>query len=107
MQEHRGRDDVGPVVDATTPDLDLVEYIVVSVSELSRTTGVASAIKALVESSRIRILDLVGVVASRDGRFTAVEPELLSGLAELRSVEGEVGGLLPSRAERCTRARRR
>lgn len=94
MQEHRGRDDIGPVIDAAIPDLDLVEYVVVSVPELSRTVGVAPAIKELVESSRIRILDLVGVVASPDGRFTAVEPELVSGLAELRSVDGEVGGLL-------------
>ncbi len=29
-----------------------------------------------------------------DGRFTAVEPELVSGLAALDNVDGEVGGLL-------------
>ena len=52
------------------------------------------ALKQLVESAQIRILDLVGVVTELDGRFTAVEPELLSGLAALDSVEGEVGGLL-------------
>ena len=94
MQEHRDSRDGGSVVDGATPDLDLVEYVVVSVPELSATVGVASAIRELVESAQIRILDLVGVVTSPDGRFTAVEAELLSGLAELRSVEGEVGGLL-------------
>ena len=94
MQEHRDSRDAGQVVDGATPDLDLVEYVVVSVPELSSTVGVASAIRELVESAQIRILDLVGVVTSPDGRFTAVEAELLSGLAELRSVEGEVGGLL-------------
>ncbi len=94
MQEHPDSGEAGQVVDRTTPDLDLVEYVVVSVPDLSSTVGVASAIRELVESSRIWVLDLVGVVSSPDGRFTAVEPELLSGLAELRSVEGEVGGLL-------------
>src|SRR5690242_14688948 len=94
MREQPDIGEAAAVVGAAPPDLDLVEYVVVSVSELSSTVDVASAIKALVESAQIRILDLVGVVASPDGRFTAVEPELLSGLAELGSVEGEVGGLL-------------
>ncbi|HEU5036445.1 MAG TPA: DUF6325 family protein [Nocardioides sp.] len=77
-----------------TPDLDLVEYVVIAVPELSSTVDVASALRELVESSRIRILDLVGVVTGPDGRCSAIEPEQLSGLAELRDVEGEVGGLL-------------
>ena len=94
MQEHPGTADAAQGVGGSTPDLDLVEYVVVSVSELSSTIGMASAIRALVESSQVRILDLVGVVTTPDGRFTAVEAELLSGLAELRSVDGEVGGLL-------------
>lgn len=75
-------------------DLDLVEYVVIAVPELSSTVGVAAALRELVESSRIRILDLVGVTTGPDGRFSAIEPEQLSGLAELRDVEGEVGGLL-------------
>ena len=75
-------------------DLDLVEYVVIAVPGLSSTAGVAAALRELVESSRIRILDLVGVVTGEDGRCTAIEPEELSGLAELRDVEGEVGGLL-------------
>ena len=66
----------------------------ISVPELSSAVAVAAALKALVESAQIRILDLVGVVTGPDGRFTAVEPELLSGLAALDNVEGEVGGLL-------------
>ena len=80
--------------DGSTPDLDLVEYVVIAVPELSSTVGVAAALRELVESSRIRILDLVGVVTGADGRSSAIEPEQLSGLAELREVEGEVGGLL-------------
>jgi hypothetical protein len=94
MHEQPGNGDAAQVVDGATPDLDLVEYVVVSVPELSSTVEVASAIRSLVESSQVRILDLVGVATSPDGRYTAVEAEHLSGLAELRGVEGEVGGLL-------------
>jgi hypothetical protein len=75
-------------------DLDLVEYVVIAVPELSSTVAVAAALRELVESARIRILDLVGVTTGADGRGTVVEPEQLSGLADLRDVEGEVGGLL-------------
>lgn len=80
--------------DGATPDLDLVEYVVVALPELSSTVGVAAALRELVESARIRILDLVGVVVGPEGRVTAVEPELLPGLSDLRDVQGEVGGLL-------------
>ena len=76
------------------PDLDLVEYVVISVPELSSAVDVAEALKELVESEQILILDLVGVVTGPDGRCTAVEPERISGLAALDGVEGEVGGLL-------------
>jgi hypothetical protein len=93
MLEHR--DDSGEERDSgTPPDLDLVEFIVIAVPELSSAVRVASALKALVEAAQIRILDLVGVVTDPDGRFTVVEQELLSGLAHLDQVEGEVGGLL-------------
>jgi hypothetical protein len=94
MQEPRDARAAAQVGHRTTADLDLVEYIVIAVPELSSTVRVAVALKELVESAQIRILDLVGVVTSPDGRFSAIEPELLSGLAELHQVEAEVGGLL-------------
>lgn len=94
MQEHRDSGGARQVADGSAPDLDLVEYVVIAVPDLSSTVGVASAIRELVESAQIGILDMVGIVTRPDGRFTAVEPELLAGLAELRTVEGEVGGLL-------------
>jgi hypothetical protein len=75
-------------------DLDLVEYVVITLSGLSSTTAVARALKELVEASRIRILDLVGVVTDAEGHYTAIEPESLPGLAALHGVDGEVGGLL-------------
>lgn len=76
------------------PDPDLVEYIVITMPDLSSSLAVAQALRSLVESSRIRILDLVAVVTDAHGGYAVTEPELVSALAALRSVEGEVGGLL-------------
>jgi hypothetical protein len=76
------------------PDLDLVEYVVITLPDLSSTGALAQALQELVASSQIRILDLVGLETGTDGRHRAVEPELLAGLAGLHGVEGEVGGLL-------------
>lgn len=94
MHRHADDDGAGRVDDGTAPDLDLIEYVVISLPELSSAVDIAAALKQLVDTAQIRILDLVGVVTGPDGRFTAIEPELLSGLAELDGVEGEVGGLL-------------
>jgi hypothetical protein len=100
MPGHRDDGGAAAVHDSTAPDLDLVEYVVISVPDLSAAVGVAAALKQLVESAQIRILDLVGVDIGPDGRFAAVEPEQLAGLAALDSVEGEVGGLLRRPAAR-------
>src|SRR5947208_12585082 len=82
--------------DAVTPavDLDLVEYLVIAVPDLAGVAGVAEALRRLVLTGRIRILDLVGVVTSPDGGDQVLEPEAVSGMSVLRDVEGEVGGLL-------------
>ena len=76
------------------PDLDLVEYVVMTTSGLSSTAAVASAVRELVESSQIAVLDLVGVEVDTAGGYVSVEPEEMSALAELMSVDGRVGGLL-------------
>jgi len=76
------------------PDPDLVEYIVITMPDLSSSLAVAQALRSLVEASRIRILDLVAVVTDAHGGYAVTEPELVSALADLRSVDGEVGGLL-------------
>jgi len=73
------------------PDLDLVEYVVISLPRLSATGTVAQALKQLVDAERIRILDLVGIEVAPDGSCQVVEPELLAGLG---TVDAEVGGLL-------------
>ena len=94
MEQRSDEHLAGGTAEDPTSDLDLVEYVVISVPELSSAVAVADALKTLVESAQIRILDLVGVVTGLDGRCTAIEPELLPGLAALDDVEGEVGGLL-------------
>lgn len=75
-------------------DPDLIEYIVIATASLSRTGVVAAALQDLVDSSQIRILDLVGVQVDDVGGFAVVEPALLSGFDELRTVEGASGGVL-------------
>lgn len=75
-------------------DPDLVEYVVMTTADLDRSAAIAGALRALVETSQIRILDLVGVSVDHAGGYVAVEPEALAGFAELGAVDGEVGGLL-------------
>jgi hypothetical protein len=74
-------------------DADLVEYLVITTAGLSRTATVAGALQDLIDTEQLRILDLVGVQIDQAGGYAAVEPELLSGFADLRPGD-EVGGLL-------------
>ena len=94
--EQSGDDDhlAARAAGSPTSDLDLVEYVVISVPELSSAVAVADALRTLVESAQIRVLDLVGVVTGFDGRSTVIEADLLPALAALDGVDGEVGGLL-------------
>jgi hypothetical protein len=79
----------------TDLDLDLVEYLVVVVSDLGSLTAVTSALADLVASEALRILDLVCVSKSAEGgELTVVEFEEVEAMAALEHVEGEIGGLL-------------
>ena len=73
------------------PDADPVELVVIAVPDISATGHIAEAIKLLVESGSIRILDIVVVETELGGGFSWVEFEDVAGLAPLRDVEGEVG----------------
>ena len=77
--EQSGDDDqlAARAAGSPTSDLDLVEYVVISVPELSSAVAVADALRTLVESAQIRVLDLVGVVTGFDGRSTVIEADLL------------------------------
>ena len=92
MEESGDDDPVGArTARGPASDLDLVEYVIISVPQLSSAVAVADALGTLVESAQIRVLDLVGVVRGFDGRSTVIEADLLPALAGL---DGEVGGLL-------------
>jgi hypothetical protein len=73
-------------------DVDLVEYVMVEVPELSSLDRVATALAELVRSHAIRILDVVTVVKASDGSV-----EVLETLRALGQVGGYFGGFLSSR----------
>jgi hypothetical protein len=73
---------------------DLVDYLIVEVPDLASLASVATALAALVDSGTIGILDLVAVVKDDLGGVAVLEFEAVESLADLTTVEGEVGGLL-------------
>ncbi len=76
------------------PDLDLIEYVVMTTARLSATADVACALTELVESAQITVLDMVGVEVDTTGGYVTVEPEELQALTALAPVDGMVTGLL-------------
>ena len=74
-------------------DLDLVEYVVITMPELGAVAALAAALRAVVQAALVRVLDLV-VVEDVDGRPRVVEIDDMPELAPLQEIEGQVGGLL-------------
>jgi hypothetical protein len=56
--------------------------------------SIASALAKLVGSGKIRILDLVVLMRDNNGVVTVTELEAIDGMAALRSLDIEVGGML-------------
>lgn len=90
-----------PVIDAPEPAdrtqevaTDLVQYAVVVVPDQDKLATVVPALTELVQTGKIRILDLVVLVRDREGAVTVLEFEAVDSLAALRHVEGELGGIL-------------
>ena len=75
-------------------DPDVVEYVVIEVSDLSATGEIAAALAQLVCDAHIHILDLVVVRNDNNGVLHLIQPETVPGLACLWAVDGEVGALL-------------
>ena len=73
---------------------DLIEYLIVEVPDLDALSSLVPALVELVETARIRILDLVALEKSADGSVTALELDAVDSLAALRDVDGEVGRML-------------
>jgi hypothetical protein len=79
----------------TAPDTDLVEYLVVVVPDIEALATLVPALVGLVETSAVRILDLVCVTRSAaDGELTVLEYEDVDSLTGLQRVDGDVGGFL-------------
>ena len=88
MADPAGASALGP---RAPSDADPVELVVIAVPDVSATGYIAEAVKHLVESGSIRVLDLVVVETELGGGFRWFEFEDVVGLAPLRDVEGEVG----------------
>jgi Family of unknown function (DUF6325) len=73
---------------------DLVQYVVIVVPDQAALATVAPALAELVETGRIRILDLVVLERDREGAVTVLELEAVESIAALRDVEGELGAML-------------
>jgi hypothetical protein len=73
---------------------DLVEYLIVSVPDLESLATLAPALAELVRNEAIRILDVVVLDKDADGVVTALELDAIDSMAELRTVVGELGGML-------------
>lgn len=78
-------------------DVNLVEYVIVEVPELSSLNRVATALAELVRSHAIRILDVVTVVKASDGSVEVLEVNDVDALRPLSNVGGYFGGFLSSR----------
>jgi hypothetical protein len=75
-------------------DTSLVECLVVAVPEMASFSSVAGALTELVDSSAIRILDLVVVTRRRDHEVLVLEVEDLESLPARVLVARQLGGLL-------------
>jgi hypothetical protein len=64
-------------------DLDVVEYLVVSLPDLTRVPEIAAALRSLVVADEIAILDLLVVSTSIDGVASTIEPDEVAGLSAL------------------------
>jgi hypothetical protein len=73
---------------------DLIEYLIVEVPDLGALASLVPALAELVESAKIRILDLVAIEKSADGAVAALELDVVESMTALKEVDGEVGGML-------------
>jgi hypothetical protein len=73
---------------------DLVQYVVIVVPEQRALATVVPSLAELVQTGKIRILDLVVLERDRKGAVTVLEFEAVESMADLRDVEGELGGML-------------
>lgn len=71
-----------------------VEYIVVGFPENRFSGDIIPALRDLVESGTIRILDLIFIMKDGDGEVAAVEVEDVPEFGEFLNMDVEVGGVI-------------
>jgi Family of unknown function (DUF6325) len=76
---------------ATIRVVDLVEYFVVVFPDRAGLASVEPALVDLVQSERIRILDVVALVRADDGGLEVVEASEDGTLASIAALGGDVG----------------
>jgi hypothetical protein len=73
-----------------------VEYVVLAFPGNHFTGKVAPALRDLVESNTIRVLDLVFITKNEDGDVDFFEFDELEDFAAFAHIDGEIGGLIGS-----------
>lgn len=73
---------------------DLVEYIVLVMPDIDALTNIAGELSHSIDTSAIRILDVVVVSVGDDGAAEFVEAGEIAGLDHLRAISPFVGALL-------------
>lgn len=76
---------------------DPVSYLVLAVPDTDALGVVVPALRLLVDSDVIRILDLAVVVRGDEGTVAILEVDEVEGLEPLLEVDGEYGALLTDR----------
>jgi hypothetical protein len=90
-----------PLADAQKPEnavpevaTDLVEYLVIAAPDRESLASLVPALTDLVESERIRVLDMVVVVRDSDGTIEMCEVDRVDSVAALAGLQRDVGGML-------------
>ena len=81
----------GPVERSEDVTTDLVEYLLVVFPDTAALASVVPAVRHLVASEQIRVLDLVVVDRHPDGRLDILELGDVEALAPLADLDGDLG----------------
>jgi hypothetical protein len=73
---------------------DLVEYMIISMPDLSSLAGMAAPLAEMVDAGLLRILDLVVLSRDKQGAIEVLELDAVSDLPALRNVDGGTYDLL-------------
>ena len=72
----------------------MVEYLIIVVPSQDALAAIGSALAKLVETAKIRILDLVVLVRETNGAVTVLEVDAIETMSSVRNLDIEVGDML-------------